>query len=90
MSKLKEIAALCQGGVFVTVNEHRNYYHSVAQHLADRGDTPDISSEVQAKMIELDTLVELQFYPRTPVGFYRIWHYDLDAALDEALALLHN
>ena len=39
-------------------------------------------------MIETNTIIDLQFYPHTPVGSYQIYHYDLDKALDEALEIL--
>lgn len=39
-------------------------------------------------MIETNTIVELQFYPDTPIGFYRVYYCDLDAALDEAYCAL--
>ena len=40
------------------------------------------------KMIETDTIVNIQFYPKTPVGSYSVYHYDLDMALDLALECL--
>jgi hypothetical protein len=46
----------------------------------------DTPPEVRAEMIRLNTVVDVQFYPDTPVGFYRVAHYDIDAALDAALA----
>jgi hypothetical protein len=45
----------------------------------------DLSLEVKQKMIELDTIVDLHFCPDSPVGHYRILHYDLELALDAAL-----
>ena len=88
--KLARLIARCKAGVRVTINEHRNYYESAEHFLSERdarGDQPlEIDSEVRAQMIATNTIVNLHFYPDTPVGFYEIWHYDLDAALDEALA----
>ena len=48
----------------------------------------DISKEVYEKMIELNTIIELQFYPDTPIGSYKIYHYDLEMAIDEALTII--
>ena len=90
MDKLKELLARCKCGVYVQVNVHRDVYETAAQWW----ETQDICSdslsdtppEVRAEMIRLNTVVDVQFYPHTPVGFYRVAHYDLDAALDAALA----
>lgn len=92
MEKLNQLLARCKCGVFLTVNEHRDYYQSVSERLETLGDRNsdglELDEAVRAKCIETDTLIELQFYPDTPIGFYTIYHYDIDAALDEALACL--
>ena len=56
--------------------------------MADRDYKPEIDAAVRAKMIETDTIVEIQFYPVTPIGSHVVWHYDIDTALDESLACL--
>ena len=89
MDKLARLLALCKCGVYLTVNEHRDYYDTPAQRLEElesRECPPKISDEVRAGILSSGNIVELQFYPDTPVGFYCIVHYDLDAALDAALA----
>jgi len=88
MDKLKELLSKCKCGVYLTVNEHRNYYQSVAERLEEIAcfeAPPDIPQEIRTKMIETDTIVQIQFYPDTPIGFYFIYHWDLDAALTKAL-----
>ncbi len=87
MDKLMKLLARCKCGVHLAVNDHRDVYLTAAQALEDLGDfADDIPDDVRAKIIETDTLIDLHFYPDTPVGFYKVLHYDLDAALDEALA----
>ncbi len=91
MDKLKELLTRCKCGVFLIVNEHRDYYQTVEQRLEEVAgyECPtEIAPEVRAAMIATDTMIDLQFYPDTPIGSYRIVHYDLDAALDEALNCL--
>jgi hypothetical protein len=86
---LNELISRCKCGVFVTVNEHRDYYQSAADALIERDGyecPPRIDPAVRAEMIRLNTVVRLQFYPDTPIGSYEIYHYDLDAALAEAEA----
>lgn len=91
MDKLKELMVRCQCGVFLHVNEHRDYYQKVESYLEDiqarQPENPlEIAVNVRTKMIELDCIIDLQFYPNTPISSYSIYHYDLDMALDEALA----
>lgn len=88
MDKLKELLSRCKCGVYVEVNEHRDVYESAEQRLAN--EEREIDADVRAKMIELNTIVRIQFYPNTPVGFYVIHHYDLEAALDQALACFQD
>lgn len=93
MDKLKELMSRCKCGVFLHVNEHRDYYQKVEDYLEDiqarQSESPlEIAANIRAKMIELDYIIDLQFYPDTPIGSYSIYHYDLDMALDEALACL--
>jgi hypothetical protein len=87
MDKLTKLLARCKCGVHLTVNDHRNVYETAAQALEDLHDfAKDVPPNVLAKIIETDTLIDLHFYPDTSIGFYKVLHYDLDAALDEALA----
>lgn len=91
MDKLKELMAKCKCSITLTVNKHRDHYQSIADYLQEEKDFSNdgemlCEADVEAKIIETDTLIELQFYPNTPVGFYKVVHYDLDLALDEALA----
>lgn len=85
---LKALLARCKCGVYLTVNEHRDYYDTPAQRLEEldtRECPPHISDEVRAGILSSGNIVELQFYPDTPVGFYVIVHHDLDEALRLAL-----
>jgi hypothetical protein len=89
--KLAKLLARCKCGVYLAVNEHRDVYESVEEHLIDaagRECPPQIEPDVRRRMIETDTIVKLHFYPDTPIGSYEVWHYDLDAALDRALSCL--
>jgi hypothetical protein len=91
MDKLAKLLALCKCGVRLQVNEHRNMYQSAKQALKElKANDEEIADGVCAKIIETDTLISLVCYPDTPIGFYQVFHYDLDSALDEALeAILH-
>jgi hypothetical protein len=89
MDKLKRLLSLCKCSVSVTVNAHRDYYETAAKALEDAKRMecpPEIDDDVRAQMIATDTIVDIQFYPDTPIGSYHVWHYDLDAALDQCLS----
>lgn len=93
MDKLKTLVERCKASVSVEVNNHRGVYMTLDQwfeeeDLLGHSVAKDLDPDVRAKMIELDTLVVVQFYPHTPVGFYVVVHYDIDLALDQALACL--
>jgi hypothetical protein len=91
MEKLEQLINGCKAFVAIEVNEHRNYYEPAEQFLIDREADEDIDDkEIYKKMIELDTIVMVQFYPDTPIGFYRVWHYDADAAIDKAVEILNE
>ncbi len=87
----KKLLARCKCGVFLIVNEHRDYYETAEQKLEELEAMecpPNIDADVRKVMIETDTIVSLQFYPDTPIGSYSIYHYDVDAAIERALRCL--
>lgn len=88
MDKLKKLLSQCKCGVHITVNGHRDHYQTAEQKLKEYDQldlTDELDIDVRKIMEETDTIVEIHFYPRTPIGFYKVLHYDFDAALDEAL-----
>lgn len=40
-------------------------------------------------MKELNSIIDLHFYPDTPIAFYKVYHYDLEKAIDKALSILN-
>lgn len=90
MKNLNKLISLCKGGVYLSVNEHKNIYESAKEYLMRDQDIQDVHHEVFEKMVEFDCVVELQYYPNTPVGFNRVYHYDVGAAIEEALAFFEG
>lgn len=84
MKKIKELQSLCNCSVSVIINQHKDYYDSVEHYFKDNEDD-EIESDVMQKMIDSDTVIWVQAYPNTPNGFYSVYHYDLDMALDLVL-----
>ncbi|MFA5943174.1 MAG: hypothetical protein WC876_01770 [Candidatus Thermoplasmatota archaeon] len=93
---LERLMSLCACEVTIEINAHRNYYQPVDVWLRKRGDMSptkpafEISDDVRCEMVRRNRLVEIRFYPQTPVGFYSVMHYDLVEALKNALACLED
>lgn len=90
MTKLEKLLARCKCGVFLSVNEHRDYYQSVEERIEELREDgrQDFSDEDAKAMIDSGNIVQLHFYPDTPIGSYRIHRATLDEALDEAMKCL--
>ena len=85
MKKLQDLIKKTKCSVSIDINNHRDYYETIEQQIEPE-DRKEISNDVWAKMIELDTCVSLQVYPNNPIGFYVIHHYDVEMAIDIALS----
>jgi hypothetical protein len=93
IDKLQQLLTRCKCGVYLQVNQHRDYYQAAEDALRECSDHDqpgfdEVPADVLAEMIKRDQIVELQFYPDTPGGFHKVWHYDLDGALGAALSCL--
>jgi hypothetical protein len=84
MDKLKELVSKCKCSVEITINDHRDVYDTVDEYITDE-DKEDIDNEVFQEMVKRNTIVRIQFYPRTPINFCVIYHYDIDEAINIAL-----
>jgi hypothetical protein len=93
---IKQLISLCKASVTIQVNYHRDMYQTVEEYInehfsgSDTSVSNEISNDVYAKMIALDSVVIIQFYPRTPVGSYTVYHYDIDEAMKECLTILNE
>ena len=60
-------------GLFLTHNEHRNYYEKLDQFIVDHDLVDDFESpEALQRALDTDECWVLQWYPDTPVGFCRV------------------
>jgi hypothetical protein len=67
-------------------NEHKSYYRTVAQSIADEdhGFSDWVSEEQKNKAIATNDCWTIQWYPDTPVGFFILSAADLDVLLEAA------
>lgn len=91
MEKLNKLLSMCKCGVYLTINQHRDSYQSAKDRIKEMFETgqidgDDISKDIIEKMVDTNNIVEIQFYPNTPIGSYYIYHYDLEMAINEALS----
>ena len=80
------LVARCKCSVSLTVNEHRDMYETVEQWLEGQESygSLDIPADERAKMVATNTVVSLQFYPSTPIGFYHVVGASLEYVMAEA------
>ena len=95
MNKIKELLSKCKASVSITVNQHKDHYQSVKDYIEeqvvlDEDLIEDIGLGVYEEMKITDTVIEIQAYPNTPIGSYRVIHYDIDKAVDIMLNCING
>lgn len=92
---MKKIAQRCKAGVYLRINEHKDRYKSAFDYIEELRaigaieDEDDVEEEILNIMIKTDSIVELTFYPETPIGSYTVYHYDVDLAIEQAHKILN-
>lgn len=89
MDKIKEIVSLCKCGVTAIINEHREFSQTAADWIENHKHLGDAPKDVIEQMIRRDTVIQLIACPTVGI-YYDVFHYDLDAALDEMLNRLKS
>lgn len=82
--KLQQLIEKTKCSITLEINLHKDYYDTVVDYLKGFPHD-DIPQEIYDKMVETNTVIELHVYPNTPNSFYKIYGYDLDMVLNEAL-----
>ena len=90
--RIEEIFSRCEGNVCIEYNPHKSSYCSVKSYLefTNSTDTLDISPEAVHSMIEEDTIVSLQWYPDTPVGFYIVHASKIEDCIQQCLDIMND
>lgn len=72
-------------GLYLTHNEHKDIYEPIVQWAADNIDDGQwVSKEEKTSALAADDVWVLQWYPTTPIGFYKLAGYNLGAVLSAA------
>ena len=96
--KIQELVYLCSGSVTISINDHRSHYQSIEEEIEEvaiiGGESyvdlfEEIGRDVVQEMINRNQMVKIQFYPNTPIGFYMVYHWDVEKALDKCLDILN-
>lgn len=85
---LKDLIKKVNCNLTIEVNNHKTYYQTAEDYLQDeyhKDFLSEIDKEVYEKMIEKDSIIEIQIYPNTPISFFKIYHFDIDEAIDQAI-----
>ncbi len=85
----------CKAGIYLTVDVHHDYYDSIDNYIeklefADDDFYDSYDKSVIDKCKELDTIIDLIFYPHTPVGSVSFIHYDLELLMKEVEEYLNG
>jgi len=83
MTELERLAARCKAEVITTFHPHAGEYRTVQEYVEDKpGDTEHLPEGYK----DWTDLVEIQFYPATPIGSYLVFAQ----TLDDAVRLAHE
>lgn len=86
LEKLEHLIANCCT-VSIGTNDHRSVYATVQEHFADFDflrNANNFSPEIVQTCIDHDSIVTIQVYPRTPIGFNHYIGHSLASAVDAA------
>ena len=70
----------------ITHNEHTTNYESIREYL-DSEWFEDESEEDKQECIKAGEIWELQWYPDTPIGFYRVFAPTFEKVVEKALQI---
>ena len=94
--QLKVLQAQCKGGVSIEFNPQYSNYESIQKYLEDIAMVQNvklselIDDETLRGITKADQLIELHMYPDTPIGSYKLYHWDIGAIVKQAITLLEK
>ena len=88
--KLLKLKELSKCGVSIDINEHKNNNETIEEYVESISLYKYVEFELIDKIKQHDTIVSIQFYPENSIGWYIVYHYNLETAIDEALKILQE
>ena len=70
-------------GLYLEHNRHKDTYESIDVAVSEIDEDAWVSLEEKQKALDTGELWTLQWYPNTPVGFYRIAAASLEKLLEQ-------
>lgn len=84
---MEELIKKCKCGVYLEVNRYRDYYHTIVEAIESENTWNTetvIDTELSNRMMKENMFISLQFYPDTPVGFYKVYGTSLAEVVEKA------
>ena len=75
--------------LYIEYNDHKSSYETVEEYIEER-DIKDEEIIDKEECIKKDTLYSLQVYPKTPIGFYKIYASSIEKAVEDLEELLEE
>ena len=86
---MEEIIKKCKCSVTLNVNDYRDCYQTIKEAIEEENrNEPIIEPELAERMIKENMFISLQFYPDTPIGFYKVYGTTFKEVVDKALLIL--
>lgn len=88
LTELERIASRCAAEVIVSFNAHKGEYASIREYLDQRAERSDGGYYPPEGYADWTTLIEIQFYPVSPIGSYSVESNNLADAVSRCHAIL--
>lgn len=85
MEKLQQLIAASKYGLNISINPHKGVYQTIEEYLENPFKQDDVSYSDVMDMEMMGSLIEIQSYPDSPIGFQMIYHWNLEKAIDIAI-----
>lgn len=81
---MEELIKKCKAGVYLEANKYRDYYETIEGAVAEEKIAEE-DKELAERIIKEGQLISLQFYPDTPIGFYKVYGTTFEEVVKKAL-----
>lgn len=87
-----KIVDRCKASVHLTANQHLAYYDPLDRYIDEDANRSGSNIDIRQRdrILAAGIIYELQFYPDSPVGFYRVYGTTMDEVIARAGAILDS